>query len=197
MQQFVLKEMGFDVDVDLEGELTILQAVPGAPAVFLFDEHHTTPECIEQNIANGEALISVLGSPMIGVESHSSFEKPSDATRLNEHPEFAIHFQNNGHPVYGVECVQLLGEQAYDMENRLWREAGTHPLNRLRSHYYIWCLFGIWRRRSKKDRFMFLNVGRKHNDHIATLIASGEIVHLAGTEASYVRLRPTAYPAPK
>ena len=50
--------------------MTRLRTQAGQPIVFLFDEHHTTPACIQQNIQNAEELINKAGVKTLGVESH-------------------------------------------------------------------------------------------------------------------------------
>jgi hypothetical protein len=47
--------------VQIEGTLTKLRVIAGAGVVFLFDDYHTTPQCIAENIQNTDELIANAG----------------------------------------------------------------------------------------------------------------------------------------
>jgi hypothetical protein len=196
MTEYDLTDLGIADPLNIEGALTKLRVVAGAPVVFLLDEHHNTPLTITQNIQNAEELVNEADVTLITSESHFAGMAAGVATRHNLTPQFAEHFAGQaGLVVEGVESEELSLQLNLDVGNVIWPgiTVRTHPNDRIRSHYFIGGLFRA-RRQHALDGNAILNAGGHHNDDIAEMINWGEIDALVGVVASYVRIRPTAYP---
>jgi len=193
MAAYNLSHLGIVQPVNVEGVVTELQTA-GKPVLFLIDEHHTTPDCITQNIANLTELVAKAGVKLIGVESHMLGDA-SPVTACNDHPEVANNFLGQaGVTVVGVESAELFAQMEEDIYNGRWvAGAKTHPNNYLRSYSYLAGLFRL-RREKNLDGNLALNAGRAHIDHIAEMVRCGRADELAGQAVHYVRVRATAYP---
>jgi hypothetical protein len=92
MQQFDLAAVGLAGMVNIEGTATVLRFSPNKPIVFLIDEWHDMPLVIEQNIENGDQIRAAVPIGLVGVESHEANQPALPAYCINQHPEFALHF---------------------------------------------------------------------------------------------------------
>ena len=195
MSEYTLTQFGIAFPVDINGALTILREVAGAPVVLLVDEHHTTPDCISQNEHNTNKLISPSRDHLVGVESHAALDDPATAQPVNEHPEFAIAMVKHGFTVIGVENTDLCDEVLSDIAYEGWPAGNIkgHPNNQKRSRYFIELLSREFQNRNLTG-WMVLNAGRSHIDDIVAVIKDGTIDALAGAPFSYIRLRAVAYP---
>jgi len=172
--------------------------VAGAPIVFLFDEHHTTPDCIQENIQNAQTLIDRARVTRLYVESHAAGHAADQLTQVSSAPQFANHFIGLGTvEVEGVENRELFDQQHLDVGQRpLWPRIALrdHPYDRVRSHCFIASVFRNWRG-AEMDGNVILNAGRHHIDDIHDIIQWGEIDGLTGVApVTYIRIRPTSYP---
>ena len=195
MQAYNLSHLGIAQPVNIEGVVIELHS-DGMPVLFLIEEHHTTPECIAQNIANLTQLVANADVKLIGVESHVLGDA-APGTVCNDHPEVANTFLNQaGVTVVGVESAELCNQIEEDIFDGFWATgANTHPNNYLRSYFYLAGLFRFRRERGL-DGNLALNAGRAHIDHIEKMVRCGRADELAGQAVAYVRVRATAYPAP-
>jgi hypothetical protein len=184
--------------VEVEGVLTELRIVPGARIVFLFDEHHTTAQCIAENIQNAQILIDDAGVNRLYVESHAAGQAADQLNVVSGGPQFADHFIAQGNvEIEGVENRELFDQQHLDVGAPLFWHGitlHTHPYDRVRSHCFIGSLFRSWRGEGMTGNVV-LNAGRHHVDDIRDIIQWGEIDTLTGVAAvTYIRIRPTSYP---
>lgn len=184
--------------IDVEGALTKVRIIAGAPIAFLFDEHHTTPQCIAENIQNAQTLIDNANVTRLYVESHVAGQTADQLTLVNAAPQFADHFIALGNvEVEGVENRELFDQQHLDLgAPLLWPgiTLRSHPYDRVRSHCFIASLFRNWRGAELAGNVL-LNAGRHHVDDVCDMIQWGEIDVLTGVAAvSYIRIRPTSYP---
>ena|GEM_PF-4719660 len=177
---------------------TKLRVVPGARIVFLFDEHHLTPQCIAENIQNAQILIDNVDVNYLYVESHAAGQAADPLTVVSGSPQFADHFIALGNVgIEGVENRELFDQQHIDVGALLLWPGITlraHPYDRVRSHCFIGSLFRSWRGEGMTGNVV-LNAGRHHIDDIGDMINGGEIDTLTGVPAvTYIRIRPTSYP---
>lgn len=180
----------------IEGLVTELSVAAGQPIVFLIDESHGHAASTQQNIANVDQLLEHADVRLIGVESHhvddvGMGDQCSDVVD----PTFANQFNGHEHAdVAGVESAELFGVMNDDTVEMPVGEIAVYPMNYLRSYYFLMALFRHRRRRGLGGN-MVLNAGRNHIDHIRQLVAWGGAHQLAGTAASYIHIRATAFPA--
>ena len=85
MTEYDLSDCGIDGlgTIEVEGALTKARIVAGAPIVFLFDEHHTTPQCIVESIQNAQTLIDHAGVMRLYVESHAAGQAADQLTLVS------------------------------------------------------------------------------------------------------------------
>jgi hypothetical protein len=200
MTDYDLSDCGIDGlgTIEVEGALTKVRIVAGAPIVFLFDEHHTTPQCITENIQNAQTLIDDAGVTRLYVESHLAGQAADQLTLVSGAPQFADHFIALGNvEVEGVENRELFDQQHLDVGAPfLWPgiTLRSHPYDRVRSHCFIAGLFRSWRAAEMAGNVV-LNAGRHHIDDVCDMIHWGEIDVLTGVAAvTYIRIRPTSCP---
>jgi hypothetical protein len=199
VQQEDLSKLGISTSLNIEGRLEILREVQNAAVVFLIDEYHLHPPSLLQNKQNGDELVRNAGVDLILSESHEAGVKAMSSTLVDPPgcPDFANHFVNRaGLVVEGAECKALFDQQESDTSHPRWAgiTARTHPIDRVRSLFFIGAVFCA-RRQHKLAGNAILNAGSHHNDDIVDLIRSGLIDELVGEPASYVRIRATAYPS--
>ena len=193
---FSLAPLGINGDVTIEGTFEILRHVHDAPVLFLLMEHHTTPASITQNIAAAEELVARASVILLGAESHEW----EDNIPANEHIEFFEHFRDRpGLNVVGIESKPLLDAMEADVaEPPLGNWPGItipqHPFNTVRSYFFLASTFR-YRRINKIEHNAIINAGGKHIDDICRIALNGEADILTGGPVSYVRVKPTAYPA--
>jgi hypothetical protein len=196
MAKHNLSRFGIAVPVELDGDVNVLRQVGGVPVVFLIDEHHTTPECIAQNIQNAQNILSGCPSILVGVESHAALHDPTNSQPVSTCPEFANAMVLANASVIGVEDTTLYDKIIIDIADGKWASENmtNHPNNTARSRSFIRTLATEFQERQLNGGMM-LNAGRKHIDDIAVLIEAGTIDELTTQQFSYVRIRPSAYPA--
>ena len=201
MTEYDLSDCGIDglETIEVEGALTKVRIVAGAPIAFLFDEHHTTSQCIAENIQNAQTLIDNAGVGRLYVESHAAGQAADQLTLVSGAPQFANHFfvSLGNVEVEGVENHELFDQQHLDVGAPLHWPGITlrsHPYDRVRSHCFIASLFRNWRAAEMAGNVV-LNAGRHHIDDVCDMIQWGEIDVLTGVAAvTYIRIRPTSYP---
>jgi hypothetical protein len=210
MKKYALPQIGLAVPLRLEAQLTVLRIVAGAPTVFLVDEYHEAPACIEQNIVNALILIPRAGIDVVGVEgfeggyqyddyngSYTQEYIPGNITeekKMSTHPEFAQAMKEDGRTVVGVDCRGLDSEIVSQIDTGDYTGAvKDHPNQKRRSEHMIKTLF-LERARVNGTGALLLNAGRNHIDDIKQWIDDNTIDAKAGTPASYIRIRSTAYP---
>lgn len=76
MARIDLKPLGFDSEIDLEGEVVEVHVRPGAESVFLLDENHSYLAGIRQSLRNALKLIDGGIVDFVGVEGFSGDLKP-------------------------------------------------------------------------------------------------------------------------
>jgi len=183
--------------LSIEGVLTKVRIVAGAPILFMLDEHHTTPACIKQNIQNTQVLINGADVQALYVESHKAGEAASQLSLVSANSVFADHFIEQCQVVIeGVENKELHEQQHIDVAPPLWNEitVRSHPYDRARSLSFIASVFRNWRSRGMTGNAV-LNMGGHHADDICDWIALGALDSLSGvSDLSYLRIRPTAHP---
>ena len=212
-REYTLPEYGLVQPVSLTGCVTPLLPGSSVPVVFLFDENHTIDECIEQNIANAQALIQSASVKIIGVESHRGgyewddyegkympfdldrFENGENLAPVNDCPKFADCLRSSRAKVLGVESIGMVNQQHCEFaQGGPWfgKPPKDHPLNATRSEHFIRTLLEMHTRRRLSGN-LILSAGGDHNSHIEKWIADGSIENRARQKAAYVRVRVPAY----
>lgn len=207
--RYHVKECGIQTPLLIVGDLQVLLPGTDIPIVFLIDENHGSPECIQQNIANAKELLSKAGVMLVGVESHaggkewdghegrynSRFDLGEDKNAVSNCPGFANEMRSSSARVLGVESRSMSDEQQGDFcVGGSWygKPEKDHPLNERRSEHFLRTLFDL-RRTHGLSGNLVLNAGGDHNSHIAKWITEGSVAAKAGQAAAYVRLRAPAY----
>jgi len=212
MNRYSLPQIGLAVPLRVEGEITILRVVDGVPVVFLIDEHHETPACIDQNILNALIIIPRAGIDLVGVEGFEGGFRYDDfqgdytqdyidgdldpAKQIGTHPEFANAIKEDGRKVVGVDCRGLDSEIVSQIATGEYAgEVKDHPNQKRRSEHMIKTLFRE-RARLMCPGAMILNAGRHHIDDLKVWIDDNTIDGRTGTSAAYILVRAAAYPNP-
>jgi hypothetical protein len=199
-----LNHLGIEHVLQIEGTLTEVNTAPNQPIVFLIDESHGHAPSIGENIANVQQLIDHANVRLIGVESHhpsdmgigdqaSDLVEATFANHFNDLPGVVVAEQDEMLNVRGVESRELFELMEQDTVDIPEADRAVYPVNYLRSYYFLLALFRH-RRRLELDGNLVLNAGRNHIDHIRQLVAQGGAQQLAGTAASYIHIRATAFP---
>jgi hypothetical protein len=200
-----LKNFGFDLTIELIGNVTFLRTEIGLPIVFLFDEHHgNLNNCIDKNIVNAIELIYNGNVVLVGVESLAGGKswdienriysddypnKKFDDLFIKEYKSSVTKFadevkkvQNNS--VCGVECYGMTHIISEDISLGNYHDVKTHPLNIERSKHFLQTLF----ENDLNNGNLILNCGSDHITHIEEWILSEEIDNIAGYKANYIRI---------
>lgn len=206
-----LRIYGIPEPVDLVGNVAPVFAVQNLPIVFLLNENHSIPDCIQQNVANARELVRNANVTLVGVESHQGgcewddydecyynperFNPGTDPHPVSEHPEFANSLRDSGATVVGVECLGMANKEHCDFApGGQWhgRAERDHPLNRSRSEHFLKTLFELWRRNGGAGN-VILNAGGDHISHIEDWIKDGTAERIAGQKATYLHIQAPAY----
>lgn len=202
MNEEDLRRLGLPIDLNLEGQVSLIRIVENAPTIFLFDEIHNNLDSININIRNAFELIEKANIEIVGVESHSGgrnwneLENEYDDTRyppniwVNIKPNMYEEI-NNLYPglAHGVEShgmLTKLGELIAKGQLNI-NDVGDHPLNQLRSRHFIITLFNL-REELNFNKNAILNCGLNHNNHFEEMIRTCEIDEITNSEANYIRI---------
>jgi hypothetical protein len=202
--------------INVTGDVTFIRIVGEAPVVYLFDEYHPDQAhgdaCVQGNIANAHVLRQATDIGLVGVEGYDGglvFDQDHHMYRMDEYtlgeirpetqignaPQFAQAMEAAGLTVVGVDCRGLCD---YIETDENWapdppEPIGNHPNQFLRTRHFLNTLFRE-RARLSRNGDIILNAGRNHIDRIVEMVAHGTVDQIAGTRASYIRIRHPDYP---
>jgi hypothetical protein len=198
-------------ELALSGQVTLLRESPNSPVVYLIDKRHQHAQSTEENIENARLLVQAANVRLVGVEGYEGgreFDYLAGAytdvevqgeirpeTLIGDYPDFAQAIAEENATVVGVDCRGLCDHMEVQVADGQWQAAqiGIHPNQEARSRHFLATLFGE-RARLGLVGNLILNGGRNHNDHLAAMIANDQINAVAGTPATYIRLRAPSFP---
>ncbi len=202
--------------INVAGDMTFVRVIGGSPVVYLFDEYHPGgphgDACVQGNIANAHVLRQATDIGLVGVEGYDGglvFDQDHRMYRMDEYtlgeigpgrligdaPQFAQAMQEAGLTVVGVDCRGLCDYIEVDdsWEPDPPEPIGNHPDQFLRTRHFLNTLFRE-RARLGRQGDIILNAGRNHIDRIVAMVADGTVDQIAGSRASYIRIRHPDYP---
>jgi hypothetical protein len=170
------------------------------PTVFLFDEYHSSPDLIRDNVQIAGTLIQEAGVTMIAVEGIEG-DRMTRRDLMSPNPDKCFgstHFAlamvaDTRVEVIGVDSWDLFREILKDCEDGKYTPA-NHPLEEQRSAKMLQSVLEKVKARPAVLA-VILNGGTRHNDDIERLLRATPGPEALARGVSFIRIRSKFYPA--